>query len=154
MMMIGKSAGDEIAKSVSAKLQKSVNDINTASQKLKVKTRKNIFFSAGFTLLLLLLAVLGILYAWKWHDGTQIAEMRIEKMLENEKEKIRKQAVAEYKASDDFVIDGATYVANNFYQLRILETFYQEMPIKDKKDLGLFDYLNKAHKEYQKEFGK
>lgn len=69
------------------------------------------------------------------------------------KKSIEENAVKKYKASNDFVIDGATYVANNFYEWRILETFYQEMPIKDKKNLGLYDWLNNGHKKYKEKFG-
>ena len=70
------------------------------------------------------------------------------------KKSIEENAVKEYKNSNDFVIDGATYAANNFFQYRILETFYQEMPIKDKKKLNLHEYLISCHKEYQEKYGK
>lgn len=69
------------------------------------------------------------------------------------KKSIEESAVKEYKNSNDFVIDGATYVANNFFEYRILEIFYQEMPIKDKKNLGLYDWLNIEHKKYKEKFG-
>ena len=40
------------------------------------------------------------------------------------KKSIEEKAVEKYKNTNDFVIDGATYVANNFFEWRILETFY------------------------------
>lgn len=70
------------------------------------------------------------------------------------KKSIEENAVKKYKTTNDFVIDGATYVANNFFEWRILETFYQEMPIKDKKNLKIHDYLSTSHKEYREKYGK
>ena len=68
-------------------------------------------------------------------------------------ERIEEEAVNKYKDSNDFVIDGATYVANNFWEWRILETFYKEMPVKDKKNLKLYDWLNNCHREYKAKYG-
>lgn len=111
---------DGVGKDINKKLGGSVSQVLTASQNLEFKSRKNIFYSAGLTLLLLLVAVGGILFVWKWHDGTQIAEMRIEKMLEAEKEDIKKKAVADYKASSEFREDACKEVAENIQKLNTL----------------------------------
>ena len=111
---------DGVGKDINKKLSGSVSQVLTASQNLEFKSRRNIFYSAGLTLLLLLLAVGGILFVWKWHDGTKIAEMRIEKMLESERADIQKKAVEDYKNSYQFREDSCREVAENIAKLDTL----------------------------------
>lgn len=121
---------------------------------MKKNNVKSFFQIVAISLVLLLGGVGATLYVWNYHDGKQIAEQLAEQALKDREQEIKEQAVKKYKESDQFVLDGANYIANNFYQLRILEVFYQEMPIKDKKDLGLYDWLNKAHRKYQENISK
>lgn len=111
---------DGVGKDINKKLGVTVSNISTASQNLEFKSRKNIFYSAGLALLFLFVAVGGILFVLKWHDGTKIADMRIEKMLQVEKEDIKKKAVADYKASSEFREDACKEVAENINKLNTL----------------------------------
>ncbi len=92
---------------------------------------------------------------WKANQELEIENerTRLENDFSTRQKLIENNAIENYKKSNAFIIDGATYIANNFFEYRLLETFYQEMPIKDKKRLGLYDYLNQCHKEWKKEYG-
>jgi hypothetical protein len=152
---IGTSTTKDIEEAVKKAVGKSLADISAASQKLKTKTRKNIFYSAGLTLLLLLVAVGGILFAWKWHDGTKIAEMRIEKMLEAEREDIRKKAVADYKASSEFREDACKEVAENIQKintLHYLNKYIKSSTVNKYPELKTFykDFIKSGDEEYKK----
>lgn len=146
--------GSDIEKAVRTSVSESLADINTASRKLKNNTVKNIFFSAGLTLLLLLLAVAGILYVWKWHDGTVIAEKRIEKMLENEKADIRKKAVEDYKNSSQFRVDACREVAENIDKLDTLHhlnRYIKSSTVNEYKALKAFykDFIKSGDEQYK-----
>lgn len=135
------------AESVSAKICKTVD---AEFQKLNRRNAKEL--SRQFCLFAItavfLVAVGGFGFWWvgSYANGKTAAE----KALADTRAQIEKSAVESYKASNDFVIDGATYVANNFNQLRVLETLYQEMPGKDKEKFGLKEWLKYAHEEYKK----
>ena len=139
---------DGVGKDINKKLSGSVSQVLTASQNLEFKSRKNIFYSAGLTLLLLLLAVGGILFVWKWHDGTKIAEMRIEKMLESERADIQKKAVEDYKASKQFRADASELVAKNIEKIDIGYYLYRNMQSEDLKE---WKELNQFYKTYLKD---
>lgn len=146
---------DGVGKDINKKLSGSVSQVLTASQNLEFKSRRNIFYSAGLTLLLLLLAVGGILFVWKWHDGTKIAEMRIEKMLEAEKEDIKKKAVADYKASSEFREDACKEVAENIQKLNTLHylnKYIKSSTVNEYPALKTFykDFIKSGDEEYQK----
>lgn len=146
---------DGVGKDINKKLSGSVAQVLTASQNLEFKSRKNIFYSAGLTLLLLLVAVGGILFVWKWHDGTKIAEMRIEKMLEAEKEDIKKKAVADYKASSEFREDACREVAENISKLdtlHYLNKYIKSSTVNDYPALKTFykDFIKSGDEEYKK----
>lgn len=126
----------------------SLSEITFASQNLRTNTRRNIFYSAGLTLLLLLVAVGGILFVWKWHDGTKIAEMRIEKMLESERADIQKKAVEDYKASKQFRADASELVAKNIEKIDIGYYLYRNM---QSEDLKKWKELNQFYKTYLKD---
>lgn len=152
---IGTSATSEIESAVKTAIGRSLADINAASQKLEVKTRRNLFYSAGLTLLLLLVALGGILFAWKWHDGTKIAEIRIEKMLEAEKEDIRKKAVADYKAGEEFREDACKEVAENIQKLNTLHylnKYIKSSTVNQYPALKTFykDFIKSGDEEYKK----
>lgn len=89
----------------------------------------------------------------KLEEEFEIERGKLLEDLVRQRRQIEKDAVAEYKNSNDFVIDGATFVANNFLEWRILETFYQEMPIEQKQKLGLHNWLIGCHKEYKEIYG-
>ena len=146
---------DGVGKDISKKLDRSVAEVFTASQNLDFKSRKNIFYSAGLTLLLLLVAVGGILFVWKWHDGTKIAEMRIERMLEAEKEDIKKKAVADYKASQEFREDACKEVAENIAQvgtLHYLNKYIKSSTVNEYPALKTFykDFIKRGEEQYKK----
>ena len=141
-----KNAEEQIDATISKKISAMTNQI-------KKNNFKNFLQTAVLALIILLAGSGTTLFIKSYKTGTQIAESRAEQALRERESEIATQAVAEYKASDQFVKDGATYVANNFYQLRILEIFYQEMPIKQKKELKLYDWLNKCHQEYKEKIG-
>lgn len=146
---------DGVGKDINKKLSGSVGQVLTASQNLEFKSRKNIFYSAGLTLLLLLVAVGGILFVWKWHDGTKIAEMRIEKMLEAEKEDIKKKAVADYKASSEFREDACREVAENISKLdtlHYLNKYIKSSTVNDYPALKTFykDFIKSGDEQYKK----
>lgn len=148
--VIAAGVGDVINK----KLNRSVSEVLTASQNLRIKSRKNIFFSAGLTLLLLLVAISGILFIWKWHDGTKIAEMRIEKMLENELADIRKKAVENYKASDEFREDACKEVAENIQQLdtlHYLNKYIKSSTVNEYPALKTFykDFIKRGEEQFK-----
>lgn len=145
---------DGVGKDINKKLSGSVSQVLTASQNLEFKSQKNIFYSAGLTLLLLLLAVGGILFVWKWHDGTKIAEMRIEKMLEAEKEDIKKKAVADYKASSEFREDACKEVAENIQKLNTLHylnKYIKSSTVNEYPALKTFykDFIKSGDEEYK-----
>lgn len=156
-------------------VNKSSAKLDEAASRLNLFTVKNILLNFVIAIVLTGVSIAAFMYAQNYRDGTKIAEEKAVEALAAERSKleeefeiergklledlvrqrrqIEKDAVAEYKSSNDFVIDGATYVANNIYDWPVLETLYQEMPIKKKKDLKLYDILNDAHKEYKKNFG-
>lgn len=140
--------GEDIKKNVKKEIGNSLSEITFASQNLRTNTRRNIFYSAGLTLLLLLLAVGGILFVWKWHDGTKIAEMRIEKMLESERADIQKKAVEDYKASKQFRADASELVAKNIEKIDIGFYLYRNM---QSEDLKKWKELNQFYKTYLKD---
>lgn len=145
---------DGVGKNIDKKLGGTVSKIYTASQNLEFKSRKNIFYSAGLTLLLLLVAVGGILFVWKWHDGTKIAEMRIEKMLEVEKDVIKKKAVADYKNSNQFREDACKEVAENIQKLNTLHylnQYIKSSTVNEYPALKTFykDFIKSGAEEYK-----
>ena len=146
---------DGVGKDINKKLSGSVSQVLTASQNLEFKSRKNIFYSAGLTLLLLLVAVGGILYAWKWHDGTKIAEMRIEKMLENELADIQKKAVEDYRNSYQFREDACKEVAENIDKVdtvHYLNKYIKSSTVSDYPALKSFykDFIKIGDEQYKK----
>lgn len=145
---------DGVGKDINKKLGGAVSNISTASQNLEFKSRKNIFYSAGLTLLILFVAVGGILFAWKWHDGTKIAEMRIERMLEAEEENIKKKAVADYKASSEFREDACKEVAENISQLgtlHYLNRYIKSSAVNEYPALKTFykDFIKRGDEQYK-----
>lgn len=146
----GKQIYQESEKNITKAFEDNFFKLVTQTQKYNFKTFLNVLVCC---LVLILGGVGATLYVWNYHDGKQIAEQRAELALREREQEIRNQAIKEYQESDQFVKDGATYVANNFFQLRILEIFYQEMPIKEKKELKLYDWLNKCHQEYKETIG-
>lgn len=138
-----KNAEEQIDATISKKISAMTNQI-------KKNNFKNFLQTAVLALIILLAGSGTTLFIKSYKTGTQIAESRAEQALRERESEIATQAVAEYKASEEFVFDSATYVANNFRQLRILEVFYQKMPSKEQKALGLYDLLNSAHKEYDR----
>lgn len=111
-------------------------------------------YSAGLTLLLLLLAVGGILFVWKWHDGTKIAEMRIEKMLESERADIQKKAVEDYKNSYQFREDSCREVAENIAKLdtlHYLNKYIKSSTVSEYPALKAFykDFIKSGDEQYK-----
>ena len=145
---------DGVGKDINKKLSGSVSQVLTASQNLEFKSRKNIFYSAGLTLLLLLLAVGGILFVWKWHDGTKIAEMRIEKMLESERADIQKKAVEDYKNTYQFREDSCREVAENIAKLdtlHYLNKYIKSSTVSEYPALKAFykDFIKSGDEQYK-----
>lgn len=145
---------DGVGKDINKKLSGSVSQVLTASQNLEFKSRRNIFYSAGLTLLLLLLAVGGILFVWKWHDGTKIAEMRIEKMLESERADIQKKAVEDYKNSYQFREDSCREVAENIAKLdtlHYLNKYIKSSTVSEYPALKAFykDFIKSGDEQYK-----
>lgn len=145
---------DGVGKDINKKLSGSVSQVLTASQNLEFKSRRNIFYSAGLTLLLLLLAVGGILFVWKWHDGTKIAEMRIEKMLESERADIQKKAVEDYKNSYQFREDSCREVAENIAKLdtlHYLNKYIKSSTVSEYPALKSFykDFIKSGDEQYK-----
>ena len=146
---------DGVGKDINKKLAGSVSQVLTASQNLEFKSRKNIFYSAGLTLLLLLVAVGGILFVWKWHDGTKIAEMRIEKMLESERADIQKKAVEDYRNSYQFREDACQEVAENIAKLdtlHYLNKYIKSSTVSEYPALKSFykDFIKSGDEQYKK----
>lgn len=146
---------DGVGKDINKKLAGSVSQVLTASQNLEFKSRKNIFYSAGLTLLLLLVAVGGILFVWKWHDGTKIAEMRIEKMLESERADIQKKAVEDYRNSYQFREDACKEVAENIAKvdtLHYLNKYIKSSTVSEYPALKSFykDFIKSGDEQYKK----
>lgn len=145
---------DGVGKDINKKLSGSVSQVLTASQNLEFKSRRNIFYSAGLTLLLLLLAVGGILFVWKWHDGTKIAEMRIEKMLESERADIQKKAVEDYRNSYQFREDACKEVAENIAKvdtLHYLNKYIKSSTVSEYPALKSFykDFIKSGDEQYK-----
>ena len=146
---------DGVGKDISKKLNLSVSEVLTAAQNLRIKSRKNIFYSAGLTLLLLLVAVGGILFVWKWHDGTKIAEMRIEKMLESERADIQKKAVEDYRNSYQFREDACREVSENISKLdtlHYLNKYIKSSTVSEYPALKSFykDFIKSGDEQYKK----
>jgi hypothetical protein len=146
--------GEDIKKNVKKEIGNSLSEITFASQNLRTNTRRNIFYSAGLTLLLLLLAVGGILFVWKWHDGTKIAEMRIEKMLESERADIQKKAVEDYKNSYQFREDSCREVAENIAKLdtlHYLNKYIKSSTVSEYPALKAFykDFIKSGDEQYK-----
>lgn len=145
---------DGVGKDINKKLSGSVSQVLTASQNLEFKSRRNIFYSAGLTLLLLLFAVGGILFVWKWHDGTKIAEMRIEKMLESERADIQKKAVEDYRNSYQFREDACKEVAENIAKvdtLHYLNKYIKSSTVSEYPALKSFykDFIKSGDEQYK-----
>lgn len=145
---------DGVGKDINKKLSGSVSQVLTASQNLEFKSRKNIFYSAGLTLLLLLVAVGGILFVLKWHDGTKIAEMRIEKMLESERADIQKKAVEDYRNSYQFREDACREVSENISKLdtlHYLNKYIKSSTVNEYPALKTFykDFIKQGAEQYK-----
>lgn len=152
-------------KTIAGIIVHTTNRFKDASKAAEKIVLKNLILNFVCSIVLVAGTIAGYLYVQNYRDGTKIAEAKAVEALEEERTKLENEfdlkkkeietaAVKAYKNSNDFVIDGATYVANNFYQLRILETFYLEMPIEQKKKLGLHNWLIECHKEYRQKYGK
>lgn len=146
--MVG-NASTTIQKSASLASEQICQTVNAEFDKLNRRNAKEFFSQLclfAFTAVILMTAcVFGFWWVGSYANGKTAAE----KALADTKAQIEKSAVENYRASNDFVIDGATYVANNFNQVRVLEIFYQEMPAKDKEKFGLKEWLKYAHEQYK-----
>jgi molecular chaperone GrpE (heat shock protein) len=127
---IGESIGKQVASEISPSLENALKDISASAKNIKLKSKQNIFLSFALTLLILLVALAGLAYTWKFHDGTKIAEARVAKILMREKEAIRQNAVEQYRNSLAFHEDACKEVAENFNYTRT--------------EYYLFKYINKS----------
>lgn len=151
-MSIGKQIAGEIACKIAPVLDKSLKDINLAAKNIKLKSKKNVFLSFALTVAILLVALAGVAYIWKFHDGTKIAEKRVEKMLENEKESIRRTAVEQYKNSLSFRKDACKEVAENIGYTNVgyyLFAYIQKTDIKRYRLDEFYKFLKSSADQYK-----
>lgn len=148
------STTDLVCKTISERLRKNVSEIDMATKNLKFSTKKNICLSVCLSFSLLVFALLGGMYILKFHDGTKIAEMRIDRMLENEIADIQKKAVDDYKNSSRFHEDSCKVVAENIQRLdtlHYLNKYIKSSTVNEYPVLKAFykDFIKNGEEQYK-----
>lgn len=139
--------------SINTHTKEVVNGYKPILEKSERQLNKNLFVNFGFSLLVMAVSTMLVLFVWNYHSGTEIAEMKAEQALKDRETEIYEQAIADYKNSFNFQVDAADFVANNFDLLSVLITLHEEMPIKDKKKFdGLFYYLSESKNQCKNKY--
>ena len=153
MQNIGESIGKQVACELFTGLDKALKDIDRAANNIKLKTVKNVFLSCALTLALLLVATTSVLYVWKFHDGTKIAEMRIDGMLKTERKIIQDEAIAKYKRTLQFKQDACKEVAENISYTNTEYYLFKNIKKSDVKRYNLeefYQFLKSGAEQYEK----
>lgn len=166
------TATDEIKKVI----HENVIELNNATAKVAKSSGKNLLFNFACAIILTVAAICAYVYAQNYRDGTAIAEAKavealaaerakFAKEMEDEKvameiefsnreDKIREEAVADYKKSTAFREDSCKHVAQTIAKLDTgyyLHKYLRSDDLKEWKDLKKFDdtYLKDSWNQYR-----